>query len=264
VTSAVPIFTRDGDYIRWTHKSLLDYFLAEFFANDFQGDKVEALKKLALSRHSFRNYNVISIIQEIDPILFNSECLIPALKEVIAEIDSIAEAHPSLPSSLRKFVSVFFGLYVVLVSRDDELHDIFEDDEKAKRFYESAGVDSEKYTPRMLTIRGRVGGMVILVHRHLLPIQVAMAGEYLKGRPKNPYAKYRSKNERFISGKSGEVVNMQTLLNASPAAIRRGLGDLLHAMPIAELPSRQLLADRYDKLMEELKTSEAMRRSYEF
>ncbi len=61
--SAVPLMQRDGAKIKWAHKSLQDYFAADFIA--FDSRKEEIVKKIyASNREGF--YNIMSLYYELD------------------------------------------------------------------------------------------------------------------------------------------------------------------------------------------------------
>ncbi|HEY4291603.1 NACHT domain-containing protein [Luteibacter sp.] len=77
-TSSVPLFARDGNHIRWSHKSLLDYFLSEFLTRDYTESKIEALKKVAFSGQSIADQNFLTLVHETDPTLFTEAVTIPA------------------------------------------------------------------------------------------------------------------------------------------------------------------------------------------
>lgn len=61
--SAVPLFQRDGSKIRWAHKSLQDFFAADFIA--FDSRKEDILTRIYTSnRDSF--FNILQLFYEID------------------------------------------------------------------------------------------------------------------------------------------------------------------------------------------------------
>lgn len=61
--SAVPLMQRDGAKIKWAHKSLQDYFAADFIA--FDSRKEEIVKRIYSSdREGF--YNIMSLYYELD------------------------------------------------------------------------------------------------------------------------------------------------------------------------------------------------------
>lgn len=65
LTHAVPLMVEDGNYIRWTHKSIQEYFAAQYICRDSQGNKKDILLKYFhndLSRH----LNLITLCADID------------------------------------------------------------------------------------------------------------------------------------------------------------------------------------------------------
>ena len=62
----VPLFTKDGNYYRWSHKSLQDYFAAQFIWKDTGEKKTEILKKLAKSAENLKYTNLLDLYYDTD------------------------------------------------------------------------------------------------------------------------------------------------------------------------------------------------------
>lgn len=117
VTHAVPLFTKEGDLIRWSHKSLLDYFLAEFLLRDYSKPKGEALQRLAFGADALGNENLLSLIQESDPILFAHSVTLPAAEALLKRHQMILDALPDdLDGSVAVDIANFCASYEVVFS----------------------------------------------------------------------------------------------------------------------------------------------------
>ncbi|WP_167611946.1 NACHT domain-containing protein [Maribellus sediminis] len=66
LTSSVPLFTAEGNYYNWSHKSLQDYFAARFIQMDCAEKQSDILNRIYNSRHCDRFDNILDILYEID------------------------------------------------------------------------------------------------------------------------------------------------------------------------------------------------------
>lgn len=78
--SAVPIFMRDGSVIKWGHKSLQDFFAAEYLS--FHPQKIDILDKL-YDKGDYRFSNMLLLFQQIDEITFRRTILYRYLSDFI-------------------------------------------------------------------------------------------------------------------------------------------------------------------------------------
>jgi len=64
--SAVPLFVCEGSYYRWQHKSIQEYFAAQFICIDAKAKQSDILRRMVSSPH-FRQYiNVLDLCYDID------------------------------------------------------------------------------------------------------------------------------------------------------------------------------------------------------
>lgn len=66
VLSVVPLFIRDGNYIRWSHKSLQDYFCAQFVNMDVR-DQGKFFERFSNQANVSRCANILLILAESNP-----------------------------------------------------------------------------------------------------------------------------------------------------------------------------------------------------
>ena len=64
--NTVPLFVQDGNYFKWSHKSLQEYFAAEFIYLDAKEHQGEILSKMYHSNHIESYYNLFDLYVDID------------------------------------------------------------------------------------------------------------------------------------------------------------------------------------------------------
>lgn len=62
----VPLFIEEGNYFRWSHKSIQDYFAAQYICIDTKGRQEEFLRTICKSPEINRYKNVLDICYDID------------------------------------------------------------------------------------------------------------------------------------------------------------------------------------------------------
>ena len=66
LTSAVPVFVKDGTDVRWAHKAFQDYFIAQFAFCDMGDRKQKFVHRLLTDRNPERYQNILVLIAELD------------------------------------------------------------------------------------------------------------------------------------------------------------------------------------------------------
>lgn len=64
---AVPIISRDGNSYRWSHKSLQDYFAAQFIWLDSDTRKEAILREMMDSQENWTYVNIFDLFADVDP-----------------------------------------------------------------------------------------------------------------------------------------------------------------------------------------------------
>lgn len=77
----VPIFTKDGIYYKWSHKSLQEYFAAQYIYLDSKAKQQEILNHIAFHPDNSSFLNVIDLYRSIDPTGFENVVLFKLLQE---------------------------------------------------------------------------------------------------------------------------------------------------------------------------------------
>lgn len=78
--STVPLFLQDGNYYRWTHKSLQEYFSAQFIYLDAKGQQEKILMQIYNNNGIDKFINVLDLYYDIDTKTFRKTILFEYLK----------------------------------------------------------------------------------------------------------------------------------------------------------------------------------------
>ena len=78
--STVPLFTQDGNYFRWAHKSLQEYFAAQFIYLDSKGQQSKILLQLYNNPILDKFINILDLYYDIDTKTFRSTILFNLLQ----------------------------------------------------------------------------------------------------------------------------------------------------------------------------------------
>ena len=121
--STVPLFTTEGSNIKWAHKSLQDFFAAEYLV--FQPQKDKLINHIIIN--NFDKYrNIIDLVIELDPMLIRLYVLPSILEGLIAHCDSkyLYKGIPENELHLRR-VLTFGSRYWVKKTKKDGLKNHF-------------------------------------------------------------------------------------------------------------------------------------------
>lgn len=95
---AVPIFVKEGDFYRWAHKSLSEYFAAQYICTDGKAQQQKILQTFLTSRQTGRFVNVLDQIYDIDNNGFREHLTLPAAKAFAAHWEgTYKRMDPSIP-----------------------------------------------------------------------------------------------------------------------------------------------------------------------
>ncbi len=97
---AVPLFCKDGHYYKWTHKSLQEYFAAEFIYKDAKENQDLILSALYKSDKIERYLNLLDLYVDIDYIGFQKNILLPILREFLLYSSTVLPKVTDVSESL--------------------------------------------------------------------------------------------------------------------------------------------------------------------
>lgn len=116
--STVPLFTREGNSIKWAHKSIQDYFAAEFISNHQEKEKIIEL----IYNSQKENYsNILDFLYEMEINLFRKIILRDILIKFISYCDKSDEKFKTQKKSqtrIRQAIT-FLVLFAILHCKND-------------------------------------------------------------------------------------------------------------------------------------------------
>lgn len=99
---AVPLFKQEGNYYRWSHKSLQDYFAAKFIWVDAKENQDKILRKIFDLEENERFYNLLDIYYELDPTGFDATITFWLLTDFCDYASNHIDRLPTIPIHLLK------------------------------------------------------------------------------------------------------------------------------------------------------------------
>lgn len=89
LTHAVPLMIEDGIYIRWTHKSIQEYFMAQYIFRNTGGKQKEILRHYFCSTGFQKHINLLTLCADIDNTSFKHSIAKDLAQTLLDEYDSI-------------------------------------------------------------------------------------------------------------------------------------------------------------------------------
>lgn len=130
---AVPVFVKDGDYYRWSHKSLAEYFAAQYICTEGKAQQAEVLTAFMSSGQMARFSNVLDQIYDVDVVAFRSHLILPTARAFVEFWKSAYYGiNPQVAAaSIRLRKEVSFDKELVIFQLDPKTTDNHETEIKA-------------------------------------------------------------------------------------------------------------------------------------
>ena len=150
ITYSVPLFIKEGALYRWSHKSLMEYFCAEFICIEVKDKRDELLLKMYESNSSVKFKNIIELCSDIDYDSFRKSILNQCLNEYfqhskkISSMDNLVESDKEIWTS----ISFFSDLRILLTPYSHTNlgdFDIFENENSPKHSFENSFIGFRDY-----------------------------------------------------------------------------------------------------------------------
>lgn len=100
ITSTVPLFIEEGSTVRWTHKSLMEYFSSTFICHDAKDNQKKILRRIVEHDDPFQFVNVLELCADIDYTAFRAEVMKEVLESYIKYYNQFREF--SYPKGITK------------------------------------------------------------------------------------------------------------------------------------------------------------------
>ena len=119
----VPIFTIESNKYRWSHKSLQDYFAAQFIWLDSNDDKKDILKRMVRSEENQKYYNVLDLYYDMDYKSFRQIIIYDYLVDVTNhyELSTVIKSKTKLTEEEINYIksNIFGQCFFILINRKD-------------------------------------------------------------------------------------------------------------------------------------------------
>jgi hypothetical protein len=87
LTTTVPLFNSEGDYYKWSHKSIQEYFAAQFICVDAKSLQNDILRKIVEGVNIRKYFNVLDLCYDIDYESFRQTIISDLLSKFLAHYD---------------------------------------------------------------------------------------------------------------------------------------------------------------------------------
>lgn len=101
----VPLFQKDGNYYKWSHKSLQDYFAAKFVVSDIGDRKVELLNDYYLKDDNIQHINFFDLVYYLDYKAFRNTIIKSFIQQIVNACDGFTKSHEGAPELLQQIFS---------------------------------------------------------------------------------------------------------------------------------------------------------------
>lgn len=147
ITKAVPVFVIDGSHYRWAHKSLAEYFAAQYICNEGKRDQAEIFSAIKDSGQIDSFSNILDQVYDLDNVAFRAYLTTPLAKAFAAYWESSYKGiDASIPHgivSLRK-CATFGNSYLIEVGKpgniSSELSSIVSSSWSQSRTFSDVGI----------------------------------------------------------------------------------------------------------------------------
>lgn len=109
---AVPLMHRDGNDIKFSHKSIVDYFAAEYILR--HGESRKLLDKISESNNVQRLEALLEFVSELSPLLYN-EVIVEPIAKKISQIREPASMTPI------QSAAIIGGMYIGILDTNNDL-----------------------------------------------------------------------------------------------------------------------------------------------
>lgn len=123
IISTVPLFTRDGIYYRWSHKSLQEYFAAQFIYLDAKEIQRIILEKILANPNIEKFQNILDLYYDIDYKMFRNVFIYDLLKEFKTHANAIFQFINIEQQHLINRIELTFPSFKVIFKTDHEEYD---------------------------------------------------------------------------------------------------------------------------------------------
>lgn len=200
----VPLFIKDGIYYKWSHKSLQEYFAAQFIYLDSKEKQSDLLKHISFHRDNTTFYNVIDLYYSIDPLGFEQIVKYQFIKDYLEYVENSYQNFKGGEKLIRQEYSFLYEIYLIRFKFDDKRSKDGYQESPARKMFQilQSHFDQPKY--KRMSIQLRFGDETELSHIKVPRIP----------RPENTLINFfKEKGEDFIVEKNTPPLKEKVHLN---------------------------------------------------
>ncbi|MCO6500084.1 MAG: NACHT domain-containing protein [Vicingus serpentipes] len=114
----VPIFSKDGMYYKWSHKSLQEYFAAQFIFIDSKEIQKDILKHIAFHENNMSYINVLDLYRSMDPLGFEGVITLSLLNKFLEYLDNSYKNFDGAEKLIRQELTFGYDIYLIRIRFD--------------------------------------------------------------------------------------------------------------------------------------------------
>ncbi|MGC4079732.1 MAG: NACHT domain-containing protein [Rubrivivax sp.] len=120
---AVPVLRREGNAVLWAHKSLAEYFAAQFIVIDSKSDQRRICQHI-VGRWELRSYyNLLDLLYDMDVAVFGQNFIIPLVDFLKLEIKRVRERLPKIaPQNVERRVAATIATKLAVYNNIENPH----------------------------------------------------------------------------------------------------------------------------------------------
>jgi hypothetical protein len=150
LTYSVPLFIKEGALYRWSHKSLMEYFCAEFICIEVKDKRDQLLLKMYESNSSVKFKNIIELCSDIDYASFRKSILRKCLDEYFNHAEKIESLNVLSESDKEIWTSIsyFTDMRLLLTPYSNTSlgdFDVFGDEASSNNTFENSFIGFRDY-----------------------------------------------------------------------------------------------------------------------
>lgn len=117
LVDTVPLFIKEGNKLRWSHKALMEYFAAMFICHDTKGKQTQILRKLSAGEAASSYLSILELCADIDYATFRKVVVAPLLGRILqhsAHLIRVFDETKVRKRDIRERVGLTFGRKIQL------------------------------------------------------------------------------------------------------------------------------------------------------
>lgn len=111
----VPIFSKDGIYYKWSHKSLQEYFAAQFIYIDSKEQQKDILQHISFHKNNTAYINVLDLYRSMDPFGFENIITLKLLNDFIEYLSSSYQNFSGAQKIIRQELTFGHDIFLIRI-----------------------------------------------------------------------------------------------------------------------------------------------------